>query len=308
MIGYGANPPDPKWPNGAQLALQFVVNYEEGGENCILHGDPMSEAFISEIAGAKPLSGVRNLNMESIFEYGSRAGFWRIMRLFAKRHIQFTAFAIGMALERNPQAAVAMVKAGHEIATHGWRWIDYQFVDERTERAHMSEAIRSIERTTGARPHGWYQGRVSPQTRRLVVEEGGFVYDADAYNDDLPYWLTVSGKPLLIVPYTLDANDSRFTTSPGFNSGDDFYNYLKDAFDVLFAEGEENPKMMSIGLHLRVTGRPGRIAALERFIDYVQKHDKVWVCRRIDIARHWQKHHPYDPTTAFDIDAGVTPT
>ncbi|MGE3702017.1 MAG: allantoinase PuuE [Hyphomicrobiaceae bacterium] len=305
MLGYGKNPPHPKWPGDAWIALQFVVNYEEGGENCVLHGDPASEAFISEIAGAQPLPGVRHINMESIFEYGSRAGFWRIMRLFEQRKIPFTAFAIGMALERNPEAAAAMVEAGHEIATHGWRWINYQYVGEDTERAHIHEAIASLKRLTGERPLGWYQGRMSPQTRRLVAEEGGFLYDADSYADDLPYWLTVSDKPHLIVPYTLDVNDSRFTTSPGFNSGDDFFTYLKDSFDALYAEGSTSPKMMSVGLHPRVIGRPARIAPLARFMDYVQKHEKVWICRRIDIARHWIEHHPYDSRTAFDVDVGT---
>jgi putative urate catabolism protein len=307
MIGYGAHPPDPKWPGGARLALQFVINYEEGGENSILHGDPASEASISEIAGAQPLYGVRNVNMESVYEYGSRVGFWRLLRVFAQRKLPFTAFAVGMALERNPEAAAAMAEAGHEIATHGWRWINYQYVGEETERAHIRAAIDSITKLTGSRPLGWYQGRVSPQTRRLVVEEGGFLYDADAYNDDLPYWLVVAGKPQLIVPYTLDNNDMRFASAPGFVTGDDFFTYLRDAFDVLYAEGAHAPKMMSVGLHLRVAGRPGRLAALQRFLDHVQRHDKVWICRRLDIARHWIKHHPFDPATAFDVDAGQKP-
>ena len=307
MIGYGAHPPDPKWPGGARVALQFVLNVEEGGENCILHGDAASESFISDIPGAQPLPGVRHINMESLYEYGSRAGFWRVLRLFAARKLPLTAFAVGMALERNPDAAVALAGAGHEIATHGWRWINYQYVDEHTERSHIREAIASIERLTGARPLGWYQGRVSPQTRRLVVEEGGFVYDADAYNDDLPYWLTVSGKPLLIVPYTLDANDARFTSAPGFSSGDDFFAYLRDSFDALYTEGADAPKMMSVGLHSRVVGRPGRIASLARFMDHVARHDKVWVCRRIDIANHWIRHHPYDRASAFDADMGTRP-
>jgi len=306
MIGYGRTPPHAKWPRGARVALQFVLNYEEGGENCVLHGDAGSEAFISEIPGAQPLPGVRHVNMESVYEYGSRAGFWRIMRLFADRQLPFTSFAIGMALLRHPEAAAAMVEAGHEIATHGWRWINYQYVGEDTERAHIRAAIAAVKQLTGRRPLGWYQGRMSPQTRRLVAEEGGFLYDADSYADDLPYWLTVSGKPHLIVPYALDANDMRFTSSPGFNSGDDFFAYLRDSFDVLYAEGAERPKMMSVGLHMRVVGRPGRLASLARFLDHVQRHDKVWICRRIDIARHWIKHHPYDRATAFDADAGTT--
>ncbi len=292
MIGYGAHPPDPKWPGGARLALQFVLNYEEGGENSILHGDPASEAFLSEIVGAVPLEGVRHLNMESIYEYGSRAGFWRLMRLFAERKLPLTVFAVAMALERNPEAAKAMVEAGHEVASHGWRWIDYQYMPEAEEREHIRRAVESIERVTGSRPLGWYTGRVSPNTRRLVAEYGGFLYDADAYSDELPYWVEVGGKPQLIVPYTLDANDMRFATPQGFNSGDQFFAYLKDSFDLLYAEGEVAPKMMSVGLHCRLVGRPGRAAALARFLDYVQGHDKVWICRRVDIARHWIEHHP----------------
>ncbi|MDJ0950524.1 MAG: allantoinase PuuE [Alphaproteobacteria bacterium] len=292
MIGYGAHPPDPKWPGGARLALQFVLNYEEGGENSILHGDPASEAFLSEIVGAVPLEGVRHINMESIYEYGSRAGFWRLMRLFAERNLPLTVFAVAMALERNPEAAKAMVEAGHEVASHGWRWIDYQYMPEAEEREHIRRAVESIERVTGSRPLGWYTGRVSPNTRRLVAEYGGFLYDADAYSDELPYWVEVGGKPQLIVPYTLDANDMRFATPQGFNSGDQFFAYLKDSFDLLYAEGEVAPKMMSVGLHCRLVGRPGRAAALARFLDYVQGHDKVWICRRVDIARHWIEHHP----------------
>lgn len=292
MRGYGAQPPDPRWPRGARVALQIVLNYEEGGENSILHGDLTSESFLSEIVGAQPLHGVRHMNMESIYEYGARAGFWRLMRLFEARGIPITVFAVAMALERNPEAAAAIVEAGHEIASHGWRWIDYQFVDEDTEREHLRKAIASIKRVTGRRPLGWYTGRTSPNTRRLVAEEGGFLYDADSYADDLPYWVEIGGTGHLIVPYTLDANDMRFVTSQGFNSGDQFFAYLRDSFDVLYAEGEEAPKMMSVGLHCRLAGRPGRIAALERFLDHVQSHDKVWICRRIDIARHWRRHHP----------------
>ncbi len=292
MTGYGRRPPAAKWPNKARIALQFVLNYEEGGENCILHGDAASEAFLSETIGAQSLPGVRNMNMESVYEYGSRAGFWRLMRLFESRKLPLTVFAVAMALERNSDAAAAMVEAGHEIASHGWRWIDYQYVEEAIERAHMQRAIETIRALTGKRPLGWYTGRISPNTRRLVVEEGGFVYDADAYNDDLPYWTQVAGKHHLIVPYTLDANDMRFATAQGFNSGDQFFAYLRDSFDTLYAEGETAPKMMSVGLHCRLVGRPGRVAALARFLDYVQGHQKVWICRRIDIARNWKRHHP----------------
>jgi len=292
MIGYGANPPDAKWPGGARIALQLVLNYEEGGENCILHGDAASEAFLSEIVGAHPLQGQRHINMESIYEYGSRAGVWRLLRLFHDRGLPATIFAVAMALERNPEVAAAMVADGHEIASHGWRWIDYQNIPEDVEREHLRRAIASIERVTGSRPLGWYTGRMSPRTRRLVVEEGGFLYDADSYADELPYWVEVEGKDHLIVPYTLDANDMRFATSQGFNSGDQFWTYLRDSFDVLYEEGTRSPKMMSVGLHCRLVGRPGRFAALQRFLDHVQRHDKVWICRRIDIARHWRQVHP----------------
>jgi putative urate catabolism protein len=292
MVGYGRTPPHAQWPNGARLALQIVLNYEEGAENNILHGDTASEAFLSEIIGAKPLAGQRNMNMESIYEYGSRAGFWRLMRLFEERKIPITVFAVGMALLRNPEAARAMVAAGHEVASHGWRWIDYQTVDEETEREHIRRAIEAIEKTTGTRPLGWYTGRMSPRTRRLVVEAGGFLYDADSYADDLPYWVKVEGRDHLVVPYTLDANDMRFATTQGFNSGDQFFGYLRDGFDVLFAEGGHAPKMMSVGLHCRLVGRPGRFAALERFLDHVGKHQGVWLCRRVDIARHWRSAHP----------------
>src|SRR6266540_1024813 len=293
LIGYGRTPPDPKWPGQARLALQIVVNYEEGGERSILHGDTESEAFLQEVVGAEPLRGVRNLQVESIYEYGSRAGFWRLMRLFAERGITVSFFAVAMALERHPEAARAIVEAGHEVVSHGWRWIDYQFVSEAVEREHIRLAVESLTKVTGGRPLGWYTGRLSPNTRRLVVEAGGFLYDADAYNDDLPYWVDVSGRPHLVIPYTLDNNDMKFGTPQGFNSGDDFFAYLRDAFDVLYAEGADAPKMMSVGLHMRLAGRPGRAAALARFLDYVQGHDRVWVCRRIDIARHWIEHHPY---------------
>jgi putative urate catabolism protein len=291
MVGYGGNPPDPRWPNQARVAVQFVINYEEGGENCILHGDAASEAFLSEIVGAMPLPGVRNLNMESIYEYGSRVGFWRLHRLFTDRGIPVTVYGIAMAIDRNPEAVAAMLTADWEIASHGYRWIDYQYVGEEVEREHLQQAIAIHTKVTGDRPLGWYTGRVSPNSRRLVVEEGGFLYDADSYADDLPYWNHDYGKAHLIIPYTLDNNDMRFATSQGFNSGDQFFAYLRDAFDMLYAEGETAPKMMSIGLHCRLAGRPGRSTALARFLDYVQQHDRVWLCRRVDIARHWHQHH-----------------
>ena len=292
LIGYGANPPHPKWPGGARLALQVVMNYEEGGELSVLHGDDSAESFLHEVVGTPSLKAARALTVESVYEYGSRAGFWRLMRIFAERDIMITVYAVGMALERNPEAAAAIVAAGHEVASHGWRWIDYQLVSEEEERAHMRRAVDSLTKVTGSRPLGWYTGRVSPNTRRLVVEEGGFLYDSDAYNDDLPYWVVVSGKRHLVIPYTFDNNDMKFGTAQGFNTGDDFWRYLKDAFDVFYAEGATAPKMMSVGLHMRLTGRPGRAAALARFLDYVLEHDRVWICRRIDIARHWIQHHP----------------
>ncbi|HEU5324005.1 MAG TPA: allantoinase PuuE [Methylomirabilota bacterium] len=290
LAGYGRTPPDPAWPGGARLALQIVVNYEEGGERSVLHGDRESEAFLQEVPSMAPLRGVRNLQVESMYEYGSRAGFWRLMRTFAERGVPVSVFAVAMALERHPEAGAAIVEAGHEVVSHGWRWIDYQFVDARTERAHMRRAIESLTRTTGARPLGWYTGRLGPNTRRLVVEEGGFLYDADAYNDDLPYWEVVSGKPHLVVPYTLDANDMKFASVAGFTTGEQWLQYVRDAFDVLYAEGG---RMMSVGLHCRLIGRPGRAAALARFLDHVQRHDRVWICRRVDIARHWVATHPY---------------
>jgi putative urate catabolism protein len=293
MTGYGREPPQAQWPGAARLALQIVVNYEEGGENAILHGDAASEAFLSEIVGATPFIGQRHMSMESIYEYGSRAGFWRLMRLFESRRIPVTVFAVAMALERNPEAARAMVELGHEVASHGWRWIDYKDVPEEVERDHLRRAVASIAKLTGQRPLGWYTGRTSENTRRLVAEEEGFLYDADSYADDLPYWVKAGGRDHLIVPYTLDANDMRFATTPGMVAGDAFFTYLKDSFDVLYAEGETNPKMLSVGLHCRLVGRPGRAAALARFLDYVQQHDKVWVPRRIDIARHWRARHPY---------------
>jgi putative urate catabolism protein len=291
MIGYGATPPDVKWPGGARLALQIVLNYEEGAERSVLHGDPASETFLSEISGAETFP-TRHMSMESLYEYGSRVGVWRLLRTFGQRKLPITVFGVAMALERNPEATAAMVEAGYEIASHGWRWISYQSVDPDTEREHIALAVKSIEKLTGQRPLGWYTGRDSPNTRRLVVEHGGFLYDADSYADELPYWQTVNGKPHLVVPYTLDCNDMRFASPAGFATGDEFFAHLRDSFDVLYREGERAPRMMSVGLHCRLAGRPGRSGALERFLDHVQRHDKVWICRRIDIARHWIKHYP----------------
>ena len=292
LCGYGAKPPDPRWPGGARLALQIVLNYEEGGENCVLHGDPASEAFLSEIVGADAREGVRHMSMESLYEYGSRVGVWRLKKLFDRYKVPITVFAVGMAVERYPQPVQALFAAGHEICSHGYRWIDYQYIDEATEREHMQKAIRAIEDATGERPLGWYTGRTSPNTRALVVEEGGFIYAADDYSDELPFWDRQHGKPQLIIPYTLDVNDMRFATSQGFNSGAQFLQYLKDSFDVLYAEGAESPRMMSVGLHCRISGRPGRFAALESFLRYARSHDDVWFCRRIDIGRHWHANHP----------------
>nr|WP_246589941.1 allantoinase PuuE [Marinobacterium ramblicola] len=299
MIGYGQNPPHPQWPGQARIAVSFVLNYEEGGERCILHGDKESEAFLSEMPGAQALQGVRHMSMESCYEYGSRAGVWRLLRLFKKHDIPLTIFAVAMAVERHPEVARAMVEAGHEICSHGYRWIDYQYTDESEERDHLIRAIEIIERVTGERPLGWYTGRTGPNTRNLVMEEGGFMYDSDAYDDDLPYWVDNSGKGHLVIPYTLDVNDMRFATAQGFNSGEQFYQYLKDSFDTLYAEGAEAPKMMSIGLHCRLVGRPGRIAALERFLEYARSHEQVWFCRRIEIAKHWHEHHPYNPESGI---------
>jgi putative urate catabolism protein len=291
MVGYGRRPPDPGWPGQARLALQFVVNYEEGGEACILDGDAASEAFLSEIVGAQPWPGQRHLNMESIYEYGSRAGFWRLWRLFSERGIPVTVYGVALALTRNPEAVAAMQEANWEIASHGLRWIDYKDFSEADERAHLEEAIRLHREVTGERPLGWYTGRCSEHTRELVMAEGGFLYDSDSYADDLPYWVAGPRGPHLVVPYTLDANDMRFATAQGFNCGDQFFAYLKDSFDLLYAEGEAAPKMLSVGLHCRLVGRPGRAAALARFLDYVAGHERVWICRRIDIARHWHEHH-----------------
>ena len=295
MRGYGRNPPNPRWPGEARLALQFVINYEEGGENCILHGDEASEAFLSEIMGAVPFPGARHMNMESIYEYGSRAGFWRLHRMFTERAVPVTVYAVAMALERNSDAVAAMNESEWEIASHGYRWIEYQHMSEAEEREHIRRAIEIHTRTTGARPLGWYTGRTSPNTRRLVMEAGGFLYDSDSYADDLPYWLrNQRGEPHLVIPYTLDSNDMRFANTQGFNCGDQFFTYLKDSFDVLYREGRTHPKMLSVGLHCRLVGRPGRSASLERFLDYALQHPDVWICRRIDIARHWHAHHAPD--------------
>ncbi len=292
MVGYGRMPPHANWPNRSRIAVQFVLNYEEGAESNVLHGDTKSETFLSEMPKAKPRIDQRNLNMESIFEYGSRVGVWRLLRTFEERKLPLTVFAVGMALERNEEVAIAFAEAGHEIAGHGWRWIDYEQVDEDTERQHIRLTIDAIERVTGNKPLGWYTGRVSRRTRKLVVENGGFLYDADSYADELPYWIKVGEQAHLIVPYSLDCNDMRFATSEGFDSGDQFFSYLRDTFDVLFGEGEYRPKMMSIGLHCRLIGRPGRLTGLRRFLDHIQRHDAVWVCRRIDIARHWREQYP----------------
>ena len=295
LVGYADNPPHPRWPGNARIALSFVLNYEEGGERCLLHGDQESEAFLSEMVAAQPLPGVRNMSMESLYEYGSRAGVWRLLRLFREKGIPLTVFAVAMAAERNPAVIRAMVNDGHEICSHGYRWIDYQHMDEAEERAHLHQALDILTRLTGQRPLGWYTGRNSPNTRRLVREEGGFLYDSDSYDDDLPYWdpQSTPQQPHLVIPYTLDTNDMRFTQAQGFNSGDDFFTYLKDAFDVLYAEGADgSPKMLSIGMHCRLLGRPARMAALQRFIDYTRNHCRVWYARRVDIARHWHTQHP----------------
>jgi len=292
LAGYGASPPKASWPGGARIALQFVLNYEEGGENSILHGDAASESFLSEMVAAQPIAGARHMSMESLYEYGSRAGVWRLLRLFARYRVPLTVFGVAMAMERNPAVVEAFLKAGHEIASHGWRWINYQSMPPELEREHMRRAIEIQTRLTGARPLGWYTGRSSPNTRRLVVEEGGFLYDADDYSDDLPWYDSRYGASMLVVPYTLDANDMRFVQPQGFNAGEQFYQYLKDSFDVLYEEGARAPKMMSVGLHCRLAGRPGRLRAVERFLRYVKRKPRVWMARRVEIARHWLKHQP----------------
>ena len=314
LIGYGRYPPHAAWPGKARIALQFVLNFEEGGENSVLHGDAESEQFLSEMFNP-PSFADRHLSMESIYEYGSRAGVWRILREFEKRQLPLTVFGVGMALQRHPDVAAAFIELGHEIACHGWRWISYQSVDEATERKHMRLGLDAIEKLAGSRPDdphrlhgvGWYTGRDSPNTRRLVADDGRTEYDSDYYGDDLPFWMPVKRTdshivPRLVVPYTLDANDMRFASAQGFAQADDFFIYLRDTFDALYAEGDPSdlnaPKMMSVGMHCRLLGRPGRIVALQRFLDHVEKHDDVWICRRIEIARHWQRTHPCPPGTA----------
>ncbi len=290
MVGYGSKEIKVKWPNNARIAVQFVLNYEEGAENCILNGDKNSEIFLSEIIGAQPIKG-RNMNMESIYEYGSRRGFWRIHKLFREKKIPLTIFGVGMALEKNRDVCDAIKNADYEVASHGWRWIDYQNISKSIEKKHMNKAIKSIKKIFGKKPLGWYTGRCSPNTLNLVIDNGGFLYCSDTYSDDLPYWIKRGNKKQLMVPYTLDNNDMRFATTQGFNSGDQFYNYLKDSFDALYSEGEKLPKMMSIGLHCRLIGRPGRIQSIKKFLDYILKFEKVWICKRIDIAKHWIKNY-----------------
>jgi len=297
LVGYGRNPPQANWPGQARIAVQFVLNYEEGGENATLHGDPGSEQFLSEMFNP-PSFADRHLTMEGIYEYGSRVGVWRILREFEKRGLPLTVFGVSMALQRHPELTAAFVELGHEIACHGWRWINYQQIDEATERLHMQTGIDIIRKLTGHSPVGWYTGRDSPNTRRLLLDQGGFEYDSDYYGDDLPFWMTVkktagSVVPHLVVPYTLDVNDMRFALPQGYSQAEDFFVYLRDSFDVLYAEGAESPKMMSIGMHCRLLGRPGRMLALQKFLDHIEKHDKVWVCKRIDIARHWKAQHPF---------------
>jgi putative urate catabolism protein len=303
LIGYGRNPPHPQWHGNARVALQFVLNYEEGGENSVLHGDAGSEQFLSEMFNP-PAFPARHLSMEGIYEYGSRVGVWRLLREFERRGLPLTVFGVGMALERHPELTAAFKQLGHEISCHGWRWIHYQSVDEATEREHMARGMEIIQRLTGERALGWYTGRDSPNTRRLVADFGGFEYDSDYYGDDLPFWLQVRKSdgtlaPHLVVPYTLDANDMRFALPQGFANGDAFFEYLRDSFDLLYAEGKERPSMMSVGMHCRLLGRPGRMRALQRFLDHVEAHDRVWVTRRIDIARHWKAVHPFNAQTAF---------
>lgn len=298
LKGYKGKPPKANWPNQARIAVQFVLNYEEGAENCILHGDSSSEIFLSEIIGAQPFEGRRHFSMESIYEYGSRAGIWRILNLFRSRgNIPITVFGVAMAMQRNPEVVDAVLNDGHEIASHGFRWINYDGQSESLERDHIEQAIEIHQQLTGAKPTGWYTGRTSENTRRLISQYDHFEYDADDYSDDLPFWSRMeTSRPHLVVPYALDTNDMRFVTAQGFHTSEQFYQYLKDAFDVLYAEGETSPKMMSVGLHCRLIGRPGRFVALRNFLDYVLNFDHVWVTRRIDIARHWSKEHPCEPS------------
>ena len=290
LIGYGSNLPKVEWPNKARIAVQIVLNYEEGAENCVINGDKNSEVFLSEIIGAQPIKG-RHMNMESLYEYGSRVGFWRLHNLFQEKKIPITIFGVGMALEKNPEICKAIIEADYEVASHGWRWIDYQNIKKSEEKKHMQLAIKAHTKIFGKRPDGWYTGRCSPNTRDLVMEDGGFLYDSDSYSDDLPYWESRNKKKQLIIPYTLDNNDMRFATNQGFNTGDHFYSYLKDSFDTLYEEGRTNPKMMSVGLHCRIIGKPGRIQSLKKFLDYILKHEDIWICKRVDIAKHWIKNY-----------------
>ena len=298
LKGYGRHVPHARWPGNARIAVQFVLNYEEGGENCVLHGDAASETFLSELGTATPFEA-RHMTIESLYEYGSRVGVWRILREFERRRLPLTVFGVGMALERHPEALAAFLEQGHEIANHGLRWIHYQNLPEAVERSHMEASTRLLQRLTGGEwPLGWYTGRDSPNTRRLVADQGGYEYDSDYYGDDLPFWTEVTktdgaSVPHLVVPYTLDTNDMRFAQPHGFSTADAFFTYLRDSFDVLYAEGDEVPKMLSVGMHCRLLGRPGRIGALQRFLDHIEAHDRVWVCRRIDIARHWKATHPF---------------
>ncbi len=292
LRGYGRTPPNPHWPGDARVAVQFVVNYEEGGENCILHGDAASEAFLSDVLGAVPWPGQRHMNVESMYEYGARVGFWRLWRMFTERGLPATVFGVATALQRSPEQTAAMQEAGWEIACHGLKWIDYRSIPEDQEQSHLKEAIRIHTEVTGERPLGWYTGRSSVHTLNLVMQDGGFLYSSDSYADDLPYWVGRQNGAHLVIPYTLDANDMRFTNAQGFAHGEDFFQYLKDTFDQLYVEGEHAPKMMTVGLHCRLAGRPGRAAGLLRFLDHIQSHEQVWIPRRIDIARHWHEHHP----------------
>lgn len=296
LCGYGRQPPHAQWPNNARIAVQFVLNYEEGSENCVLEGDSGSEQFLSEIIGAQSFPD-RHMSMESIYEYGSRAGVWRLLNEFEQRQLPLTVFAVALAMQRNPELVAYLKQSAHEIACHGFRWLHYQHITADVERQHIAKGLKILHNLFGEMPQGWYTGRDSPNTRQLIVEHGGLLYDSDYYGDDLPFWTQVQTqhglKPHLIVPYTLDCNDMRFATPQGFNSGTQFFDYLRDSFDVLYAEGNHSPKMLSIGLHCRLAGRPGRFAALQRFLDYIQSFDKVWICTRLDIAKHWHQHHPF---------------
>jgi putative urate catabolism protein len=290
MVGYGFKDKKIRWPNNARIAVQIVLNYEEGAENGVLIGDKNSEVFFSEIIGAQPVKG-RHINMESLYEYGARRGFWRLHKIFKEKKIPVTIFGVGMALAKNPQICKALMSSDYEVASHGWRWIDYQNIKKSEEKKHMKMAIKTHKKIFGERPLGWYTGRCSPNTRDLVFEDGGFLYDSDSYSDDLPYWEIRNKKKQLIIPYTLDNNDMRFATNQGFNTGDHFYSYLKDSFDALYEEGKTHPKMMSVGLHCRIIGKPGRVQALKKFLNYIKKHKNVWICKRVDIAKHWMKNY-----------------